>query len=93
MFFCVFFCFACIAKTSNGEPTKNECENSGGEWVLVHECPSSCVPPPPTADNCETIEEQACVTVCAEAPNCLCPMEQPFWQDGCVGFEACPSNE
>ena len=93
MFLDLLFLFACVEQTSNGDINKNECENSGGEWVFVHDCPSVCVPPPPTSDNCETMEEQVCATVCADVPNCRCPMEQPFWQDGCVGVEACSQSE
>ena len=78
-----------LPRDSNGDLTKEACEGSGGEWLYVADCPSACEPPEPTAENCETIGEMACMTVCAEVPNCHCPSDKPFWDDGCVGAEAC----
>jgi hypothetical protein len=79
---------------SEPDPASTECEQSGGEWREVSDCPSACEPPAPTADACETIEELQCATVCGDIPTCSCPVDTPFWQDGlgCVGFEACPDT-
>ena len=75
----------------NGRLNASECNSSGGDWVYVQDCPSTCDPPAPTEENCDIIEELDCIAVCSELPNCHCPVEKPFWQDGCVGFESCPS--
>jgi hypothetical protein len=77
------------------DPKALECEQTGGEWVPVSDCPSACEPPAPTAQACETLGEWQCVTVCGDVPTCHCPDDRPFWQDGvgCVGTEACPATD
>ena len=94
-----FCCFLLLAgagcggnqdHNSNGM-TASDCVESGGDWIYINECPSACAPPPPTLDDCETITEMMCASVCSEEPNCHCPADKPFWLDGCVGFEECPT--
>lgn len=84
----------CVPDTSR-TPRGLACTESGGAWMEVADCPSACSPPPPTAENCATNDEQACITVCAEEPDCHCPDTAPFWLDGqgCVGFSACPDAD
>ena len=94
-FFCCFFLLTVVGCLANQEQNTNgltaaECIESGGEWVYVQDCPSPCGPPPPTAENCQTIAESACITVCSEEANCNCLADRPFWLDGCVGVEECP---
>ena len=83
-----------LSGCSKPDPTVQECEQSGGMWVPVSDCPSACEPPAPTAQACETLGEWSCATVCGEVPVCHCPEDRPFWQDGvgCVGTEACPAT-
>ena len=75
--------------------TSQLCEQSGGVWKEVSDCPSACAPPAPTADSCANIEETSCIAVCGDVPTCSCPEEMPFWKDGagCVGIEACPDSD
>lgn len=70
--------------------TASQCNSSGGEWVYVEDCPSACDPPPPTKENCDNIGKIDCIAVCSEQPTCHCPSPKPFWQNGCVGEQACP---
>jgi len=89
-----------LAGCDKDDPTAQLCEQSGGEWREVSDCPSACEPPPPTAEACATIEDTVCAAVCGEVPMCSCPNDKPFWQDargqdgtGCVGFDACPDSD
>ena len=59
-----------LAGCSKPDPKVQECEQSGGMWVPVSDCPSACEPPAPTAQACETLGEWSCATVCGEVPLC-----------------------
>ena len=90
---CIFV--ACTSETPTGETwaaLKSQCQQTDGTWHTVADCPSSCWPPSPTAENCATINEMACAAVCGDEPSCSCPSEQPFWKEGegCVRATACP---
>ena len=85
--------FGCGRERNENGLNSTECRESGGEWVYVNDCPSPCDPPTPTSENCATIHEMVCITVCSEEPSCNCPQDKPFWLNGCVGFDECPNED
>lgn len=79
--------------TPSDWPTlKVQCEETAGTWEDVDGCPSSCWPPAATRETCADDYAQMCNYACGEEPNCACPSDTPFWEEGvgCVGDEACP---
>lgn len=96
MWLVLLACAGCWGESPTGESwwaLQRQCEATAGQWRTVADCPSACWPPEPTAENCTTLEQPMCMSVCSDQPSCDCPVEAPFWEPGtgCVGSEACPS--